>query len=55
MSLVEVDNMLKGLNQDYEGHKIDYWIKIGHEDDALTKISCDADVLTMCCCVLAIR
>lgn len=55
MSLVEVDNMVKGLNQDYEGHKIDYWFKIGHEDDALTKMSCDADVLTMCCCVPAIR
>ncbi|KAK9951610.1 hypothetical protein M0R45_007048 [Rubus argutus] len=55
MSLVEVDNMVMRLNQDYEGHKIDYWFKIGHEDDALTKISSDADVMTMCCCVPVIR
>lgn len=55
MSLVEVDNMVKELNKDYERHKINYWFKISHEDDALTKMSSDADVMTMCCCALSIR
>ncbi|XP_062021198.1 uncharacterized protein LOC133737709 [Rosa rugosa] len=55
MSLVEVDAMVRGLNQDYVGKRIDYWYRIGTEDDALTKLSTDLDAVTMCCCVPQIR
>ncbi|PRQ20047.1 putative transcription factor interactor and regulator CCHC(Zn) family [Rosa chinensis] len=51
MSLTEVDNMEKGLNPDYGGSRIDYWFRIGSEDDALTKLNSDLDVMTMVCCV----
>lgn len=55
MSLTEVDGMVKGLNKAYVGQRIDYWFRIGSEDDALTKLTTDADVTTMCCCVPEIR
>ncbi|KAK9929541.1 hypothetical protein M0R45_026636 [Rubus argutus] len=55
MSLIEIDGMVKGLSQTYAGSRIDYWYAIGSEDDALTKMTTDFDVSTMCCCVPEFR
>ncbi|XP_024200093.1 kinesin-related protein 4-like [Rosa chinensis] len=55
MSLVEIDNMVRQLDPTYEGQRIDYWYRIGSEDEALTKLSTDLDAITMCCCVPSIR
>lgn len=49
MSLVEVDSMVRGLNQNYGGMRINYWYKIG--DNGLTKLETDLDAVRMCRCV----
>ncbi|XP_062024551.1 uncharacterized protein LOC133740625 [Rosa rugosa] len=51
MSLVEVDNMVRQLNPAYSNQRIDYWYKVGDEDDELIKQETDRDVMIMCCVV----
>lgn len=55
MSLTEVDGMVRGINPKYAGTRIDYWYSIGSEEDGKTKLSCDSDVIRMCCLVPEIR
>ncbi|XP_062023137.1 uncharacterized protein LOC133739371 isoform X2 [Rosa rugosa] len=51
MSLVEVDNMVRQLNPAYSNQRIDYWYKVGDEDDELIKLETDIDVMIMCSAV----
>ncbi|XP_024178246.1 uncharacterized protein LOC112184209 [Rosa chinensis] len=49
MSLTEVDGMVRGIKSEYVGTRIDYWYSIGSEEDAMSKLNNDSNVIRMCC------
>ncbi|KAL6198047.1 hypothetical protein ACLB2K_027839 [Fragaria x ananassa] len=55
MIITEVYGMMMGINRSYAGKKIDYYYSIGSEEDIVTKLNNDGDVLMMCCCVPRVR